>query len=139
MKKTFLFIFLCFILCISGCSNNKSSSVDKIKGDYTGYWEHTEYPDVYSVIVYEQSNDSLGFVVIADRLNSSGMVMQTASVRKENVKFNQGEAHFSYRDSFGNSGLCYLKMSSNELTFSFGIIGGYQGNWCIDAANGSYK
>ena len=145
MKKIISIVIVSIMLCLCGCSNGTSQpgnggpAGEPIKGDYLGYWEHTEYPDSYSVVVYEQTRDSLGFVVLADRVNASGMVMQMASVRQENVKAGSGDTHFKFRDSFGNSGLCRLQLTSDQLTFTFNVTGGYQGNWCIDAGNGSYK
>ena len=144
MKKMVL-ILLSSLMCLCGCSNSplqtagSVSSGESIQGDYTGFWEHTEYPDGHSVIVYEQKKDSLGFVVLADRIGANGLPAQMASVRQENVKVESGEAHFRFRDSFGNSGSCRLQLSSDKLTFDFNVVGGYQGNWCIDSGNGSYK
>lgn len=145
MKKFISVALIGMILCLCGCSTGISQSGtsgpagEPIKGDYLGFWEHTEYPDSYSVVVYEQTKDSLGFVVRADRTNASGMVMQMASVRQENVKAGSGDTHFKFRDSFGNSGTCRLQLTSDQLTLTFNVIGGYQGNWCIDAGNGTYR
>lgn len=145
MKKIMSIALIAIMMCLCGCSAGTSQSGgsglagEPIKGDYLGYWEHTEYPDSYSVVVYEQTKDSLGFVVQAARTNTSGMVMQMASVRQENVKAGSGDTHFKFRDSFGNSGTGRLQLTSDQLTFTFNVIGGYQGNWCIDAGNGSYR
>lgn len=144
MRRIISIFLIGAMICLCGCSNGTSvggndAAGEPITGDYLGYWEHTEYPDAYSVIVYEQTRDSLGFVVFADRIGANGMVAQMASVRQENVKAGSGDTHFNFRDSFGNSGICRLQLTSDELTFTFNVTGGYQDNWCIDAGNGSYK
>ena len=140
MKKIML-VVLCAMMCIYGCANGtsqvKDGAEELAKVDYTGLWEHTENPDVYSVIVYEQTEDSIGFVATAMRMGANGIPAQIATVRQENVKL--GDTQFKFMDSFGNSGVCDLKVTADELTFNFNVDGERQGNWCIDAGNGSYK
>lgn len=145
MKKIILILLVGIMLCLCGCSaDNPQLGItepmgEPIKGDYLGYWEHTDYPDAYSVIVYEQTVDSLSFIVQAVRTNSYGQSAQMAHVRKENIKCGSGEAYFNFIDSFGNSGLANMQIEAERITFNFNVTGSYQGNWCIDAGNGSYK
>ena len=145
MKKLILLFLILVTICLAGCNNaNTGATVDtpsgeKIKGNYLGYWDHTEYPDAYSLIVYEQDKDSIDFVLFADRIGANGMVAQMASLRQENVTFHSGVANFKFRDNFGNVGMCKLQMEPEKLTFSFSLDGDVAGNWSVVYAEGSYQ
>lgn len=145
MKRIISIFLIGIILCVCGCSNGTSQSGnaglagETIKGDLLGYWEHTEYPDSYSVVVYEQTRDTISFVVDAARLNGSGIPVQIASIRQENIRLSDEDVHFDFRDSMGNSGFGRVKLNFEQLVFRFTIVGDYQSNWCIDAGNGTYK
>ena len=115
--------------------NENENTEEAPSKDYTGYWGHTVYPDDNYVIIYEQQGDIISFVAEALKANGS----RIATVRQENINIGSGKATFEFIDSFLNKGVCNLQLIDDTLTLKFNVTGGYQGGWCIDAGNGSYK
>ncbi|MBQ3055593.1 MAG: hypothetical protein IJC88_05760 [Oscillospiraceae bacterium] len=103
--------------------------------DYTGLWEHKEYPDPYGIVIYEASDTHLSFDITAVRGNYS----QIATCKVENAPINGNTVNFSFTDSFGNAGTGSLVFSGNEMTVTYHTFERLlDGNWGIDAGSGRY-
>lgn len=137
MKRIISIVLVCVLLCICGCSENSGEGI--IGDNYTGLWTHSEYPDSYSVVVYEQTKNTISFVAIAERFSAGGLLAQTNYVRAENITFESGNTLFAYRDCEGTIGDCNISVSNGEMNVNFRVLGDYQGNYSMDFANGSYK
>lgn len=143
MKKIFgmITIMIFSVVIFVGCSNNSSysnvsSAVKKLDKDYTGLWQHTEYPDSYSAVIYKQDGNTIDLVVSATQGDMYG---RTVSIRKENVILNDAkESVFDYQDTNGNTGTCHLLLKDETIFLGFSADKPYQGGFCIDAANGNF-
>lgn len=141
MKRIFGIILAGVLFCMCGCSNNSSggnlsSQVKKLDADYTGLWQHTEYQDSYSAIIYKQDGNKIDLVVSAQQGGSYGRMI---SIRKEGITVNSAhEAIFDYQDTNGNTGNCHLLLKGETIFLGFSADKPYKGGFCIDAANGDF-
>lgn len=131
---------ICIIVCLCGCTINVLEEEPSIvsqtysEGEYTGLWTHTEYPDSYSIVIFEQQGDEISFEVTAIRGNG----LQIATSKATNVKLASGKGKFRFVDSFENAGTGEIDISDDELVLKYSTDEPYKGNWCIDAGEGSY-
>ncbi len=140
IRKCVSVITLISVLMLCGCSNNPSnnmvSSNRELNADYTGLWQHIEYPDSYSIIIYEQSGSNLNLVASAMQGDSYGRMV---SIRNENLPINEAdEAVFDYQDTNGNTGIGHLLLKGDTVFLAFTANEPYQGGFCIDAINGDF-
>lgn len=140
MKKIISIVLLGTILCLCGCtsttSQNEMSETTQTysEGAYTGLWSHTEYPEPYSIVVFDQQGDKISLEMTAVRGNGA----QIATSQVADVQLVNGEGTFRFVDSFGNSGRCEISISDDALNLKYDTDQPYQGNWCVDAGEGSY-
>lgn len=141
MKKNIAILLSCILICLCGCSNSSSfgdieSTNRELDMDYTGLWQHIEYPDSYSAIIYGQSGNTVNLVVSATQGGGYG---RKVSIRKENITINSAnESVFDYQDTNGNTGTCHLLLKEQTIFLGFSVNEPYQGAFCIDAANGDF-
>lgn len=142
MKKLLSIILILCAVSLCGCQNggiqsqSEQGGTNQIvsDGEYTGLWSHTEYPDSYKIVISEETNNSIDFEVSAIRGNAA----QIATARMTNVELVDGVGSFNYVDSFNNSGNGEIVLDGTQLNIAFNTNEPYQGNWCVDAAEGSY-
>ncbi len=82
---------------------------------YMGLWSHHEYSDNYSVLIFDEKQDTVTVSIIAVR----GIGAQIATANVENVKFTDGVANFRVIDSFGNKADCCIKIKNEKLTITY--------------------
>lgn len=135
------FLILSLTLCLlvlSGCGNAGVSTDGYDNSNYesgmTGLYEHSEYPDAYKIVVSEETNNIIDFEVSAIRGNAA----QIATARMTGVELVDGVGNFNFVDSFNNSGTGEIVLEGSQLNIAFNTNEPYQGNWCVDAAEGSY-
>lgn len=140
LKRIVSVFSICIIACLCGCTSHVLEEDTSItpqtysEVEYTGLWTHTEYPDAYSVVIFEQQGDEISFEVTAIRGNGS----QIATSKMTNVQLVDGKGEFKFVDSFENAGTGEIYISGGELVLKYNTDEPYKGNWCIDAGEGSY-
>lgn len=143
MKKIISILLVSFLLVsVCGCQNENitsqtgtgSTNQSYSEGEYTGLWTHTEYPDPYSIVVFNQQGDKISLEMTAVRGNGA----QIATSQVADVQLVNGQGTFRFVDSFGNSGRCEISISNDVLSLKYDTDQPYQGNWCVDAGEGSY-
>ena len=143
MKRLLSIILIFCMVWLCGCQNANDSSQTGTsgttqtfsEGEYTGLWVHTEYPDPYSVVVFDQQGDKISLEITAVRGNGA----QIATCQVADIQLENGEGTFEFADSFGNSGKCEITISHDILSLKYDTNEPYQGNWCIDAGEGKYS
>ena len=139
IMKRFLILSLAICMfALSGCGNAGVSTneygITNHESGITGLYEHSEYPDAYKIVISEETNNIIDFEVSAIRGNAA----QIATARMTGVELVDGVGSFSFVDSFNNSGTGEIVLDGTQLSISFNTNQPYQGNWCVDAAEGSY-
>lgn len=142
MKQFLTIILSLCVLALSGCGNEGVSTPDlnntNLDKDITGLYVHSEYPDLYSAVIYNQDGDKVSVAVKATRTNNMGMLLQTATTRKDLLMLSSNETTFDYTDSCGNTGICHFIVNENDIFLGFTANEPYQGGFCVDAANGTF-
>ena len=136
------FLILSLALCLlilSGCGSSGGSTTSEdnnsnYESGITGLYEHAEYPDAYKIVISEENNNIINFEVSAIRGNAA----QIATARMTGVELVDGVGSFGFVDSFNNSGSGEIVIEGSQLNIAFNTNEPYQGNWCVDAAEGSY-
>lgn len=138
MRKIIILSLTLCLLVLSGCGNAGVSTDGYDNSNYeseiTGLYEHSEYPDAYKIVISEENNNIINFEVSAIRGNAA----QIATARMTGVELVDGVGSFSFVDSFNNSGSGEIVLEGSQLNIAFNTNEPYQGNWCVDAAEGSY-
>lgn len=147
MRKVLLLILIFCTLVLYGCQYTDSYSQSETDisnnittqtysdGDYTGLWTHIEYPDAYSLIIFDRQDNKISFEITAVRGNGA----QIATAQVADVELIDGKGTFEFTDSFDNSGNGKIAIIGDTLSLEYNTNEPYQGNWCIDAGQGSYK
>lgn len=142
MKRIIIFTLILCMLALSGCGTAGVSTPElnntNLNKDITGLYTHSEYPDLYSAVIYNQDGDNVSIAVKATRTNNMGMLMQTATTRKDMLMLSSNETTFDYTDSCGNTGICHFIVNENDIFLGFSANEPYQGGFCVDAANGTF-
>ena len=142
MRKFLLLSLTICLFILSGCATAGVSTPElnntNLDKDITGLYTHSEYPDLYSVVIYNQDGDNVSIAVKATRTNNVGMLMQTATTRKDLLMLSSNETTFDYTDSCGNTGICHFIVNENDIFLGFTAKEPYQGGFCVDAANGTF-
>lgn len=148
MKKIIFAVIMC-TLCLCGCDINKmgdtenitpSSVDDNTKKSTTteetsivGVWKHSEYPNAYSIDI--KSVDGRNMKLIIEAMKGKGTQIATAEI--DDAYFMNNSTRFNFEDSFGNTGICEIKIVDNEMEVSYDM-NPYKGDWCVDAGEGIY-
>lgn len=103
--------------------------------DLSGEWQHSVYPDPYYMTLKKETSGNYTLYMEAVR----GNYAQIATTTVKNVELVDGQAACAYEDSFGNHGMVYLTVNGEEINVRFETEEPYQGNWCVDAAAGTYS
>lgn len=142
MKRFLVLSLTICLFLLSGCGTAGVSTPDlnntNLDKDITGLYTHSEYPDLYSAVIYNQDGDTVSIAVKATRTNNMGMLMQTATTRKDLLMLSSNETTFDYTDSCGNTGICHFIVNENDIFLGFTANEPYQGGFCVDAANGTF-
>lgn len=80
-----------------------------------GLWSHHEYSDNYSVLIFDEKQDTVTVSITSVRGNAA----QIATANVENVRFVNGVANFRVVDSFGNKADCCIKIKNGKLTITY--------------------
>ena len=146
MKKMALVLALCvFLLCGCGANtqqnnmggnNTEVNNVNNVSEETSivGLWKHSEYPDLYSILVNSLEGRNMNLTIEAVK----GDYSQIATAEISNAYFKNNRTNFYFEDSFGNSGQCELVVSGNEMKVSYKTNAPYKGGWCIDEGEGTY-
>lgn len=147
MRKIIFVVIMC-VLCLCGCNNdnirsteNKTSLsvADNTKKSTTGetsivgVWKHSEYPNAYSINI--KSIDGRNIKLAIEAIKGNGSQIATAEI--DNAYFINNLTRFNFEDSFGNTGICEIKIIDNEMHVSYETTS-HKGGWCIDAGEGIY-
>lgn len=142
MKRFLVLSLTICLFLLSGCGTAGVSTPDlnntNLDKDITGLYTHSEYPDLYSAVIYNQDGDTVSIAVKATRTNNMGMLLQTATTRKDLLMLSSNETTFDYTDSCGNTGICHFIVNENDIFLGFSANEPYQGGFCVDAANGTF-
>ncbi len=143
-KINWLFYPIILLVILTGCQSsndiyqneyNISTKQTPSKCEYTGLWTHTQSPDTYSLVIFEQQNNKISFEITA--IKGDGAQIATAQVT--NVELINGNGTFEFVDSFDNRGKGEIIISDDTITLTYPANIVYQGNWCIDSGAGNYK
>ena len=138
MKRLLIISLAICMFVLSGCGSVGTSTNEYNNSNYedgiTGIYEHIEYPDAYKIVVSKENDNIIDFEVSAIRGNAT----QIATARMTGVELVDGVGSFNFVDSFNNSGSGEIEFDGTQLSISFNTNQPYQGNWCVDAAEGSY-
>lgn len=129
MKKLITIILLIFIAaCLSSCGKGLDET------NYTGLWQHKDYPDNYSLIVYEDDNGCISF--FAEALQGNGFRIAQSNIEQVDIK--NGEGMFEFLDNFSNMGKGTVSIKGEELNLNYERMTYYLGGWCVDTGAGIY-
>lgn len=92
-----------------------TNTVNSTSNEILGLWSHSEYSDNYSVLIFDEKQDTVTVSITAIRGNAA----QIATANVENVKFIDGVANFRVVDSFGNKADCCIKIKNGKLTITY--------------------
>lgn len=98
-------------------------------------WSHTEYPDHYSIIIYEAEADSISFIIESVR----GEAAQIATANIKDAEISDGRGSFEFEDSFENTGIVTIIFEDEKLNVSYEIDYPQNGIWSIAAGEGSFE
>jgi len=92
-----------------------TNTVNSTSNEILGLWSHSEYSDNYSVLIFDEKQDTVTVSITAIRGNAA----QIATANVENVKFIDGVANFRVVDSFGNKADCRITIKNEKLTIAY--------------------
>lgn len=92
-----------------------TNTVNSTSNEILGLWSHSEYSDNYSVLIFDEKQDTVTVSITAIRGNAA----QIATANVENVKFIDGVANFRVVDSFGSKADCCIKIKNGKLTITY--------------------